>query len=126
MTGIILRSLRSGYTKLLAKKSNLPLFVVFLMTIICGASIKQSKTPVFQNFYGIAFRGNPHDNLLYAKQMGYDCVFYQPGMENDSAANGLYYYIETPEYAIYKRGIIVNKTFSEAERKFYETYCALG
>jgi hypothetical protein len=81
--------------------------------------------PDYRNFYGISWKGNPHENLTYAKQMKYDYVFYQKDMENDSLSNGLYFYLETPEYLTYNVHLDVNKTYSEKEISFYENYCAL-
>ncbi|MHC5720042.1 MAG: hypothetical protein ACYTX0_50420, partial [Nostoc sp.] len=53
------------------------------------------QTSYYQNFYGICWRGNAHENLAYAKQMKYGYVFYQKGMELDSLSNGLYFFLET-------------------------------
>ena len=39
------------------------------------------NVPDYRNFYGISWRGTPHENLAYARQMKYDYGFYQYGME---------------------------------------------
>ena len=80
----------------------------------------------FRDFYGIAWNGKPHDNLLYAKQMGYGYVFYQKGMENDPLAKDLKFYIESPQYSIYPvpRVLDKEKTYTENEKKLYEKYFA--
>ena len=46
------------------------------------AEEKLSYTPDdYRNFYGICWRGDPQDNIDYARQMGYTHVLYQWGME---------------------------------------------
>lgn len=81
--------------------------------------------PDCRNFYGIAWRGTGHDNLAFAKQMGYEYVFYQYGMEHDSLSNGLYFYLETPEHFLYNSIIDTKKAYSANEISFYETHCSL-
>jgi hypothetical protein len=85
----------------------------------------KSVTPEYRNFYGIAWDGSANDNLSYARQMGYDYVFYQKGMERDSLSNGLFFYLETPEYSIYPRRLDTKKQYSTSEIKFFETHYAL-
>lgn len=102
------------------------IFILFVVIqLFTGSSEKHSRKPEFRNFYGIAWNGTPHENLAFAKQMGYDYVFYQKGMEKDSLSNGLYFYIETPEYSVYKRQIDTKKTYSPEEIRFAETHFAL-
>src|ERR1700748_2785988 len=96
--------------------------------ILCFFSLQKANAqqiPDYRNFYGICWRGNPHENLLYARQMKYQYVFYQKGMELDSLSNGLYFYLETPEYLTYNRVIDTAKTYSDKEKKFYLSHCAL-
>jgi hypothetical protein len=88
-------------------------------------SERVDRTPDFRNFYGIVWVGSPHDNLAFARQMGYDYVFYQKGMEKDSLSKGLYFYIETPEYSIYNRNIDTQKAYTAEEVSFAETHFAL-
>jgi hypothetical protein len=57
--------------------------------------------------------------------MGYDYVFYQKGMEKDSLSNGLHFYIETPEYSVYKRQIDTKQNNTHEEIRFAETHFAL-
>ncbi|TFF38795.1 hypothetical protein [Mucilaginibacter psychrotolerans] len=89
------------------------------------ANAQLVKSIDYRNFYGISWRGSPHDNLVYAKQMGYQCVFYQKGMEYDSLSNGMYFYLETPEYFAYERIIDANKIYTDQQKAFYQTYCCL-
>jgi hypothetical protein len=41
----------------------------------------------------ISSRGLPAENAKYAKQMGYDCIGYQPGMEDVSDAAGMRFFL---------------------------------
>jgi hypothetical protein len=82
------------------------------------------------NYYGISWNKRLDDNLKFSKQMGYKYVFYQPGMENNSLASDLYFYLETPEYDAYSklgldRAVSPGKKYSEAQIKNYEKYFAL-
>ena len=101
------------------------LILLIVIQLFTGSSEKQRQKPEFRNFYGIAWNGTPHENLAFAKQMGYDYVFYQKGMEMDSLSNGLHFYIETPEYSVYKRQIDTKKKYSAEEIRFAETHFAL-
>jgi hypothetical protein len=89
-------------------------------------SIENDQKSDFRDFYGIAWNGTPHDNLLFAKQMGYGYVFYQRGMENDPLAKDLKFYIESPQYSIYPvpRNIDRKRTYTDDEIKLYEKYFA--
>jgi len=102
------------------------LSLLILLLLTAGQPVRKSGSkPEFRNFYGIAWRGNPHDNLAFARQMKYDYVFYQKGMETDSLSRGLYFYLETPEYSVYTRRIDTRQTYTPAEIAFFETKCAL-
>ena len=94
---------------------------------ITGAQLpKKNQKTDFRDFYGIAWNGKPHDNLLYAKQMGYGYVFYQPGMEKDPLAKDLKFYLETPQSAVFPvpRVLSTTKTYTEKEKMLYEKYFA--
>lgn len=97
------------------------IFTCVLLFVCCwDYSVAQDQE--FKYFYGISWRGKVHENLLYARNMGYKYVFYQKGMEEDTLSNGLFFYLESPEYSIYKRVVNTQKKYSEAEIKFYEKY----
>jgi hypothetical protein len=89
-------------------------------------SLKIKQNTDFRDFYGIAWNGNAHDNLMFVKQMGYGYVFYQRGMEKDPLAKDLKFYIETPQYSIYPvpRVIDLTRSYSEKDRILYEKYFA--
>jgi hypothetical protein len=111
-------------SKLLVIPAGLFILLVVIQ-LFAGSSEKQKQKPEFRNFYGIAWNGTPHENLAFAKQMGYDYVFYQKGMELDSLSNGLHFYIETPEYSVYKRQIDTKQNYTHEEIRFAETHFAL-
>ena len=99
------------------------LLTATLNTIVCyGQQAVKRNTPDYRNFYGVSWRGNAKDNLAYAKQMGYDYIFYQRGMEKYADADNLYFYIETPEYMLYDRTIDINQvsTYSKDKIRNYE------
>jgi hypothetical protein len=90
-----------------------------------GLTTTTIDTPDYRNFYGISWRGTPHENLLYAKQVKYDYVFYQKNMELDTLSNGLFFYLESPEYLTYNRTITAKKTYTVQQKSFYESFVAL-
>ncbi len=82
------------------------------------------------NFYGICWNGKPDDNLKFARQMGYNYVMYQPGMENSPLAKDLYFYMESPEYQVYStlgvdRSLDRKKTYPDEQKLTYQNYFAL-
>lgn len=94
---------------------------VLISTSIALFFMAFKTPPDFKNFYGICWRGSPHDNLLYAKHMKYNYVFYQRGMERDTLSNRLYFYIETPEYYTYNRTFDASKAYNKKQIDFYES-----
>ncbi|MGQ7853129.1 hypothetical protein ACUN24_02690 [Pedobacter sp. WC2501] len=100
------------------------LFLLLFLSFF-SSSFAQSAGIDARNFYGIAWRGTAHENLVYAKQMGYDYVFYQPGMEKDPLSSGFRFYIESPDYTIYKRAINTTKSYNKSQVNFYEKFCRL-
>jgi hypothetical protein len=111
-------------------KPNCLLFIfIALFLISCGRAFTGipagNPVPEFRNFYGIAWNGTPSENLAYARQMGYHYVFYQKGMEDDTASSGLFFYLESPEYSVYPRRLETNRAYSEEEIGFFELNYAL-
>jgi len=107
-----------------------PVIKLCLALSICISSLSSygqitENKPEFRNFYGISWRGTVIENLSYARQMGYNYVFYQKGMEKEALSNGLYFYIETPEYSVYNRRLDTKKKYSAEEIRFAETHYAL-
>lgn len=113
--------MRISYNGAILNSLNL-LFIFLLLQ----SHVYSQTNADFRNFYGISWRGTPHENLKYAKQMGYDCVFYQPGMEKDSLSDNLLFYLETPENFIFDRTIQISKKYDRKAVEFYEEYCALS
>ena len=113
-------------------KTVLNLFILTFLFCFLGqinnseAKGKAKRLPDFRNFYGICWNGKAHDNLVFAKQMGYDYVFYQRGMENDPLAKDLIFYIESPQYSVYPvpRTLDASKSFTDEEKSLYEKYFA--
>ena len=100
-----------------------PVIKLCLALSICISSLSSygqitENKPEFRNFYGISWRGTVIENLSYARQMGYNYVFYQKGMEKEALSNGLYFYIETPEYSVYNRRLDTKKKYSAEEIRF--------
>jgi len=100
------------------------LFFCISFNQLSAQNIKKQK-PEYRNFYGICWDRNVHQNLAYARQMGYDYVFYQRGMENDSLSNDLYFYIESPEFMVYQRYVYINKEYTENEISYFLNNSAL-
>jgi hypothetical protein len=108
----------SGIKELLPQQHKAPYSAFVTQTALMD-------TPDYRNFYGISWRGTPHDNLLYAKEMKYEYVFYQKNMELDTLSNGLYFYLESPDYLAYNRTIQAKKVYTAQQKTFYETFAAL-
>ncbi len=82
------------------------------------------------HFYGICWQGEVEDNLKFSRQMGYKYVMYQPGMENSSLADNLFFYLESPEYAVYnelgvERYVDSEKQYTNQQISTYQDYFAL-
>lgn len=91
----------------------------------CFASGQTKSSPEYLNFYGISWMGKTHDHLTFARQMGYSAVFYITKMEMDTLSNGLGFYLETPEYFIYKRVVNRKQKYAAKDLDFYSRYCAV-
>ncbi|MDR1222228.1 MAG: hypothetical protein LBL07_05035, partial [Tannerella sp.] len=81
--------------------------------------------PDYRNFYGIVWVGNNDDNLAYAKQMGYDYIFYHFGMADHANVDSLKFYLETPQYDCYEREIDRNHPFKADEKEYLSRFVAL-
>ncbi|OOP55538.1 MAG: hypothetical protein AYP45_14255 [Candidatus Brocadia carolinensis] len=111
----------------------LTFFVFFITQPFFGNPIKSTSTASaddsWKNFYGIAWRGTPADNIKYAKQMGHDYILIQKYYnKNNYIGNqncaGLKFYVDDPQYwAIEAFGcpavIDTNKTYTQAQIDFY-------
>ena len=88
-------------------------------------SASPTIAPDYRNFYGIAWVGNNDDNLAYAKQMGYDYVFYCSGMASHPNSDSLKFYLGSPEYRCYQRHIDRSKTFTKEEKEELSRFAVL-
>ena len=102
----------------------LTLIFLFGITVQLNSENLQ-PTPEYRNFYGICWDRNAHQNLTFARQMGYDYVFYQRGMEDDSLSNDLHFYLESPEFMVYPRYVYINKEYTEKEISYFLNNSAL-
>lgn len=82
-------------------------------------------TDDYHHFYGIVWRGRPADNLKYARQMGYEYVFYQPGMENEPESRGMRFFLESPELNLIPVPAEINLQSLPplSQQSFYESMC---
>jgi hypothetical protein len=83
-----------------------------------------------KNIYGICWRGNPEDNLKFARQMGYSHVMYQAGMENSPLASDMYFLLQKPENMICPHlnvspVIYLSRSYPLEEQRIYREYFAL-
>lgn len=119
--GLIL--LKSSPVKLAV---SLCLFLILSENLLAAdPSLPHASPPKdYRDFYGIAWRGDVESNLRFAKQMGYDFVLYQRGMETNPLAADLGFYLDGPEYQVYPvpRNFDPTKTYTARERKLYEKY----
>lgn len=93
--------------------------------LAAGPSLLRALPPKdYRDFYGITWRGDVESNLRFARQMGYDFVMYQRGMETNALAADLGFYLESPQYAVYPvpRSLDLAKPHSTRERELYEKY----
>ena len=79
----------------------------------------------FKNFYGITWIGNNDDNLAFAKQMGYDYIFYKHNMEKHPLSDSLKFYIESPQYMCYPRTISRAQQYTQKEQDYISRFAAL-
>ena len=79
----------------------------------------------YRNFYGIVWVGNNNDNLTYAKQMGYDYIFYNYDMEKHPLSDSLKFYIESPQYVCYPRMIDRTRKYTQKEQDYISRFAAL-
>ena len=117
------------------KSINLNLIIIFFsfLAFSCKDTIEapvpfvavEGELPEYRNFFGVSFVGQPSELLSYAKQMGYNYVFYRAGMQNEPLSDNMYFYLESPEYNTYSRMLNTKKSYNTTEIDFYENYCTL-
>ena len=109
-------------------------FFIFLIAQFLFINLIKS-TPIafaddsWKNFYNIAWRGTPVDNIKYAKQMGYDYIAVQMYYnKNNWVGNqdcaGLKFYVVDPQYWVidsfgYSTSIYGTQTYTQAQKDWY-------
>lgn len=107
------------------------LFCLFFICTSCkdetdsNENNPQTIQPDYRNFYGIVWVGSNDDNLAFAKQMGYDYIFYRSGMANHANSDSLKFYLESPQYDCYPRIIDRSGSFTEEEKNYISRFVAL-
>lgn len=105
--------------------------VLFLICLSCNNEIipddtgSQNIPSDYRNFYGIVWVGNNDDNLAYARQMGYDYVFYRYGMEKHPDSDSLKFYLESPQFNCYQHIIDRSTTYTEKKKESISRFAAL-
>ena len=104
---------------------------LFFLCIACNNTVEpfennqQTIQPDYRNFYGIVWVGNNDDNLAFAKQMGYDYVFYRYGMSDHSNSNNLKFYVESPQYDCYARIFDRDASYTEEDKDNISRFVSL-
>lgn len=71
------------------------LAVILWIAGVFGAPLTASAADC-RDLFGVMWVGNAHDNLKFAKQMGYDCIAYEWPMETDPLAAGMKFFLQGP------------------------------
>ena len=110
--------------KTVLKISYLSVLILLLGCIGVINSSAELSSKDYRNFYGIVWRGNPLDNLKFAKQMGYHYVAYQSNMNKMSEAKDTKFYVVNPELDVSPVSIALDlsETFSSYQKILYEQY----
>ena len=115
----------------LNKKNQLFFIINIIAFFVISASVhagtrSPNHSSEYRNFYGICWgKRNIHQDLTFARQMGYDYVFYQPGMEDDSLSNDLYFFLESPQYMVYPHTVYIDKTYTPEEISYFQNNASL-
>ena len=96
------------------------------------ASAEAPATPLkydkndFRNYFGGGWQASSSEMISFAKRMGFSHVMAMgPDLVRNRDSNGMYYYIETPEYSTYRRYVDPSKKYTPEQIKEWETTCAL-
>lgn len=96
--------------------------------VLCATAAETVKYPKsdFRNYFGAGWQADGKEVISFAKRMGYSHVM---AMGADMAcspdANGMYFFIETPEYGTYTRKVCPLKKYTPEQIKDWELNCAL-
>jgi len=77
-----------------------------------------------RNFFGV-WSGPVQERVTYARTMGYSHILYSDGMYGAKGASGLWFVLESPEYATYQCNIDDSKTYPPEKIAELEEMCAM-
>ncbi len=100
--------------------------IVLSHAVFAGGEDKKYSRGDFRNYFGLAWASSPEEILQYCQNVGHTHVMYKYGMEKDPRSNGITFYIETPEYSVYRRVVDLRKKYSPKEIESWESICAVA
>ncbi|MCC6220695.1 MAG: hypothetical protein IT291_05570 [Deltaproteobacteria bacterium] len=123
-------------SEMFAAVSRLFLGMLFCSTLVCEAYGQSALTSDngWKNMFAVCWHNSPPEHIKYARQMGYDYIGlnnYMTVAQVDGLGNksGLRFYMVDPQYNkefVFKgfNDMISNRTFTQAEKDFYNGYMA--
>ena len=85
-----------------------------IVCIVCGVALFTARAEYRfedpRNFFGV-WSGPGQERVTYARVMGYSHILYSNGMYGAKGASGLWFVLESPEYATYLCNIDDSKTY---------------
>lgn len=87
-------------------------------------AIKYDKDD-YRNYFGAGWQADSGEVISFAKRMGFSHVMAMGGMPKNRDSDGMYFYIETPEYGTYRRYVDPSKKYTPEQIREWETTCAL-
>ena len=80
----------------------------------------------YRNYFGAGWLADSKEVISFAKRMGFSHVMSMgPSMAKTHDADGMFFYIETPEYGTYRRYVDPSQKYSPEQIRDWETSCAL-
>jgi hypothetical protein len=107
--------------------SAMNIFLSMLMLIVFILSGPLAYGSDFRHFYGVVWRGDTVDNLIFARQMGYKYVAHRASYSSNANANGLKFYYNNPEIFAFpatsysSNGWVIKESheYSSAEQTYF-------
>ena len=98
-----------------------------IVCIVCGVALFTARAEYRfedpRNFFGV-WSGPVQERVTYARVMGYSHILYSNGMYGVKGASGLWFVLESPEYATYLCNIDDSKTYPPEKIAELEEMCA--
>ena len=98
-----------------------------IVCIVCGVALFTARAEYRfedpRNFFGV-WSGPVQERVTYARVMGYSHILYSNGMYGAKGASGLWFVLESPEYATYPCNIDDSKTYPPEKIAELEEMCA--